>query len=76
MADLDLEEELLQVAGRKRPRGAAHDLSDDGEAGSSECSPSFQYQTSDRPCLEHSQGRARALEAFQRLGTSCMLLLA
>ncbi len=36
MADLDLEEELLQVAGRKRPRRAAQELSDDGEAGSSE----------------------------------------
>ena len=35
MADLDLEEELLQVAGRKRPRAGARDLSDDGEAGSS-----------------------------------------
>ncbi|KAK9861492.1 hypothetical protein WJX84_007851 [Apatococcus fuscideae] len=29
MADLDLEEELLQVAGRKRPRAGARELSDD-----------------------------------------------
>ena len=69
MADLDLEEELLQVAGRKRPRSGARDLSDDGEAGSSEDIPSNLRACCLKTCFK-LESHPCLLEGCSALGTS------